>query len=166
MRVNSGVPKVVGMYLSDHGTVYNNNEMPVGKCHSTINPAVSKYIPIFDGIQLKMESGIKFCDLEDQRNEIEVYDRNVSTNKALSSLTVKQKKIDITANDLHLGPVELLLNFTGLRVSIVSKSGMRKTFLPLSTERFGEFKGKLVIMAIHSINSPQMIGVLRATPSE
>ena len=157
MHVLTKVPKVVGMYLSDNGNVYNNRSLPISKYQSTIEPAVSKYIPILNAITVNLESGLKFCDLEDQRSEIELYDKNMVVNKTLSPTTIKTKKIDVTANDLYVGPIDIVLNFTGLRLVVRTTSGLRKLYLPLTNEKFGDFKGKVVIMSIHTLNSPQMV---------
>lgn len=157
MHVLSKVPKVVGMYLSDNGNVYNNRSLPISKYQSTIEPEVSKYIPILNAITVNLESGIKFCDLEDQRNEIELYDKNMVVNKTLSPNAIKTKKIDVTANDLYAGPIVLVMNFTGLRLAVRLTNGIRKLYLPLTSEKFGDFKGKVVIMSIHTLNSPQMV---------
>lgn len=143
--------KIVGMYLSDFGDVYNNTSK-----RSFITDEFSNYIPIFNLFNLNNQEEIRFADGANKNNEIVTYNKNTSSQR-LSSGVIRSKKIDVTANDLILGPVNLFLNFTRYNITTVVGGEYQKTFLPIENDKLDCFKGKVIVLTINTFNNPKLI---------
>lgn len=148
--------KIVGLYFSDTGNVYGNSATHLAKNNSYITDELGGYVPILDYISLNTRDEVKFADGLDKNKEVTSYNRNASTQK-LSPEIVKRSRLDVTVNDLFLGPVRLVLNFTKFNITINTVGEFRKTYVPLQSSKFEMFDGRLILLDIHSLNSPKNI---------
>lgn len=144
---------VIGMYLSDSGSLYNTSN---NTSNSVIETEYSQYLPILELFDFDSKRELRFVDGVSLTNEIQTYNRNLPGSK-LNDTVIRRSKLDVTQNDLFLGPIRILLNFSQHNVTMVTNDNIRKTFVPLQSDRMGDFEGKVLIMSIHSLNTPTMI---------
>lgn len=148
MIVNSEVPKILGMYLSDTHDVYNNTEQ---KTHLTNDGF--KYLPIVDFIHFSRQEEVRFINGKNINDEIITYNRNTSSRK-LNADTVYNNKIEVTQNDLLLGPINIVLNLSQYNITFNTPGDFRKTYLPIKNKKLEEYYGKIIMLTIHTFNNP------------
>ena len=144
--------KVLGMYLSDNGDVYNNE-----RHKGFIGNGSDIYAPILNLIQLNNNEEIRFIDGENKNKEIVTYNVHTSTNKNLSPTAIKAKRFNVSVNDLLAGPVKILLNFTKYNVTLSCRDGFSKTFVPIENDNCDAFKGRIILLTLRTLNSPKVI---------
>ena len=145
-------PRIVGMYLSEYGNIYND----MNKRTFINKDEFAGYIPVLNLFSINSNEDVKFADGLNKDNEIVSYNRAISSQK-LGPTIARKKKLDVTHNDLVVGPVYLFLNFTRYNVTVTEKGEFRKTFLPLVNDKLQEFSGKLIVLTIRNFNSPKLI---------
>lgn len=145
--------KPIGMYVPDHNGVYNNNSED---CNSFISKDFNGYIPIFNLIEINKTEELKFVDGKNKNNEITTYDTGIA-GRNFNETIRKNFKLDVSFNDLFVGPISIILNFTEHILTVIDRNEFRKTFIPIGNDRLAEFKGKVILLNIHSLNSPKMI---------
>jgi hypothetical protein len=138
----------VGMYISDAQTLNRskskgsqwlcNKEMP--------------YLPVLNWIQINADNQIKLCSGECVGKDIETLHDNHTLNRYTPDV-MQNSKIDITTNDLLIGPVELALNFTDRTLTLTPASGLPKSYSALSLKSVPALQGKLVLLSIHTLNT-------------
>lgn len=140
--------ELCGMYVTDSGTLSNvstgggywmtHNDMP--------------YVPIFNLINISPGNEVRLASGESIGKDITIYSEHHRLNKLHEDILTKTK-LDVSTNDLLSGSVDLVLNFSGKRITITSRSGIPKSFGPLSLRAMPELDGKIVIVSIHTLNS-------------
>lgn len=144
-------PKILGMYFSDSGNVYNNN-----RTNLFVANEMNGYVPVLDLIEITKNEDLRLVDGKNVDNELVTYNKLTSSRK-LDDKAIRHKKLDVTANDLYVGPVRLFLNFSNYHVSLNSRGEFRKTYSPLESSKMENFKGKMFIVDLHTFNTPQFI---------
>lgn len=139
-----------GIYLPDDDNSYR------GGVKFKKTSGMSKYIPIWNEVKLSLGSDIVLTDGANKYEEVSTYNRH-STTKFLLDSKVKENRIDVTHNDLMIGPVKFLFNFTLKDISLKDENGLVKTFSPIVNNKMEEFYGKVVIFEITPINLPQTV---------
>lgn len=151
MGFETFTPKILGMYYSDSGNVYNNS-----RTNLFVSNEMNGYVPILDLIEIKKNEDLRFVDGKNVENEIVTYNK-LTNSRNLDQRTIKTRKIDVTPNDLYLGAVRLLLNFSDHYVTANLPGEFRKTYAPLESTKLENYKGKIFLIEIHTFNTPQFI---------
>ena len=149
MKTVSKPATVIGMYLTDSSDLYNGNKLCMPSKHH-------KYIPIVGLVKINSAAELTLTDGNNISNEIVSYDRCTS-GKSLSPETVRSKRIDITHNDLYMGPIRIVLNLSNKDISVSDEREFRKTFNKIKQDKLEEFAGKVIIYNIYTLNTPQHI---------
>lgn len=152
MHTNSSKPKILGMYLSENRDLYNNTTRE----NSYFTDEGFKYLPVLELFSISSNEDVRFIDGKNINNEIVTYNRNVSTQK-LSNDIVERKRIDITQNDILLGPIHIILNLTEHNITMSLQDEYRKTFRPIRNKHLESYYGKVLILTIQSFNNPKVI---------
>lgn len=147
MKTVSNPSKVVGMYLSDTGDVYN-------KTRIRIEDKYSGYMPLVNLIKLNLSAELTLSDSVSKTNEIVSYDRRTS-GQALLKDVIRSKRLDITQNDVFMTPIRIVLNLTHKDITISDDSEFRKTFNKLIQDKLEQFAGKVVILSLYTVNTPE-----------
>ena len=100
-------PRIVGMYLSEYGNIYND----MNKRTFINKDEFAGYIPVLNLFSINSNEDVKFADGLNKDNEIVSYNRAISSQK-LGPTIARKKKLDVTHNDL----VGLLSRLPGLRL--------------------------------------------------
>lgn len=146
-------PKILGMYLSDNKSLYNNID---GTQNSFFTNEGINYLPVLDLFDIKSNEDIILVDGKNRDKELSTYNRHISS-KNLDLATTKAKRIDITQNDILLGPVDIVLNLTGCDISISLSNEYRKSYRPIESDPLSPYYGKLLLLSVQSFNNPKMI---------
>lgn len=145
--------QVIGCYFTDYNDFYNTN---IHK--KSYVEANSKYIPILQLLKVEHDANVVFVDGVDKNNEVVTHNTaNVFQARRLSPLIVNKNKINISANDLYLGPVELLLNFSRNHITTISNTGFHKTYRTIGCDLMDDYAGNIILMKIYTINLPSAI---------
>lgn len=140
--------EAVGMYITDAGSLSRTS----GGTSYWLSHKQMPYLPLLNWIQISPENEVRLASGESIGQDITTYNEHHRLNK-LNEDILTRTKLDVTANDLFIGPIEMALNFSGKRLTITSRSGIPKSFAPLSLRSMPELDGKLVILSVHTINS-------------
>lgn len=143
--------KVVGLYYPDHGNIYNNVSTV-----SFSSEELNGYLPVLDLIRFNTDEVVKFGNGKNKSDEVVARSCNY-TSGGLSQDIARRKIIDVTQNDLLVGPVTILLNFTDYNVTAIDHNEIRKTYRPLINTTFEEYSGKILIIKYYTLNSPLAI---------
>jgi len=146
--------RVIGMYLSDHGNIYFNGDN--ANRTAFITSEFSNYIPILDFIEINHRKEVTFGNGINKNDEIVTYNKAIS-GRSFSEAVIRNGNIEVSANDLFIGPITLFLNFSNYNLTVVNENEFRKTFVPIENDHLEDFKGKIVIMNIHTLNTPKSI---------
>lgn len=146
--------KVIGMYLSDQANVYLNGDATAKTTFFTSE--FEGYIPILNLIEINHRQELTFANGVNKNEEIVTYNRAVA-GRGFSESVIRNTKLDVTANDLFVGPITFLLNFTNYNLTVVTNKEFRKTYVPIENAHLEEFKGKVVVMNLHTLNTPKRI---------
>ena len=146
--------KVIGMYLSDHGNVYLNGDNTAKT--TFITSEFNSYIPILNLIEVNHRQELTFANGVNKNEEIVTYNRGVS-GRGFSDAVIRKNKLDVSVNDLFVGPITIFLNFTNYNLTVVTDKEFRKTFVPIENTHLEEFRGKMVIVNLHTLNTPKNI---------
>ena len=140
--------KVVGLYYPDHGNIYNNVSTV-----SFSSEELNGYLPVLDLIRFNTDEVVKFGNGKNKSEEVVARSCNYLAG-GLNQDIARRKIIDVTQNDLLVGPVTLLLNFTNYNVTAIDCNEIRKTYRPLVNTTFEEYSGKILIIKYYTLNSP------------
>jgi hypothetical protein len=144
-------PEMVGVYLTDGATV-----APSQKGQNYWLPETSRFLPILNMLQFTERAELRLADTAQSSNDIETY--NAKTNNySLNQSLITRNRLDVSAGDLLVGGVRLVLNFMESPVSVKTRSDIPKLFRPLVNSQLEDYKGKLVVLSFHSFNTPTMI---------
>lgn len=143
--------KTVGFYCTDSEDIYNGSTL-----RAVIEDKFTSYLPVVNLFNINQAAEVKFTNTINKGSEIVTYNKGVST-KNLDDSTIRSKRIDITQNDLFMGPVRMVLNFTSRPVTIGMGGELRKTFARLNQDKFTEQSGKLLVFSIYTLNTPSFI---------
>ena len=146
--------KVIGMYLSDSSGVYFNGDEKSKTAF--ITSEFSNYIPILDLLQINHRQEVKFANGINKNEEVVTYNKGIS-GRSYTDSVIRQNNIDVSVNDLFVGPMTLFLNFTQYNLTVINNKEFRKTFVPIENNHLDDFKGKVVIMNLHTLNTPKNI---------
>lgn len=145
--------KIVGMYLSDFGAVYPS---PInGTMNSFIKPEFNGYIPILNLFSFNNSNNIIFSNGINKDKEIVTFSKR-NTSRNFNSTALKTK-VEVTDNDLMLGPVRILLNLTDYNVTTVTKDNVKKIYKPVKNDNFEEFYGKIIVLTLRTFNTPRYV---------
>jgi len=149
-------PKILGMYLSDTKKVYTSADPSQ---NSFFTKEGVNYLPILNMFEIKSYEDIVFCDGKLTTNEINTHNTTVANknNIYLDQDYIEKTRIDITQNDLLLGPVNIVLNLTDYNITIGLSNEYRKTYKGIKSAPLSEYNGKVIILSITSFNNPKMI---------
>ena len=140
----NAVPDIVCGFMSENGVIYKGNDF-------------NDYVPILEEMEFKTTSEIKFIHDNNVCLNIDTYDER-STNKKLNQAIKKNKKLDVTANDINVGGTDLVLNFTDMNLVIYNKYNIPHMLTPLDNEVLrNKYKGKVVFLTIHRLNNPNIV---------
>ena len=149
MKTVSRPSEVIGMYLTDNGDIYSKGKI-------CLDEKYEGFMPIVNLVKVNHTSEITLSDTVSKSNEIVSYDRRTSGQQLLKQI-VQSKRIDITQNDLFMGPIRIVLNLTNKDITISDESEIRKTFGKMIQDKLERFAGKVLIMSIHTLNSQDLI---------
>lgn len=152
MKTISKPAEIIGMYLNDNGDLYNTTNF-------LLEEKFSKYMPVLELYKLNTTAEVVLTDGHNKSNEIVSYDRCVS-GKSLSPDVVRSKRVDITHNDVYMGPIRIVINLTSNDVTINDENEFRKTFNRIKQDKLEEFAGKLVVFTTYTLNTPTHINDL------
>lgn len=142
------------MYISDNGSLYSNGD--ANKKTTFITSEFSNYIPILELIEINHRKELTFANGINKNEEVVTYHKGLS-GRNFTPDVIKRGNIDVTANDLFMGPMTIFLNFTNLCLTVVSGKEFRKTFVPIYNDKLQEFQGKVIIINLHTLNNPKNI---------
>lgn len=146
--------KVIGMYLSDNGNVYFNGDNSAKT--SFITSEFSNYVPILDFLEINHRKEVTFANGVNKNEEIVTYNKAIS-GRSFSDAVIRNGNINVSVNDLFVGPITLFLNFTNYNLTVVTDKEFRKTFVPIENNHLEEFKGRVIVMNLHTLNTPKSI---------
>jgi hypothetical protein len=144
--------EVVGMYITD---TQNLNTNSGGSSHWMGN-ADMPYLPLLNYISIAPDDQVRLASAQGIGKDITTYNTHYGMRKFTNEV-VKSSKLPVAMNDLLVGPVNLAFNFTERKLTLTSSSGIPKSFTPLSLDSLAQFKGKLILMSIHTLNSMESI---------
>lgn len=131
-------------FMAENGTIFNGN-------------LFDDYLPVLQEMEFKASSEIKFIHNNDVCLNIDTYDEH-ATNKKLNQAIKKNKKLDVTTNDINVGATELVLNFTDMKLVVYNKYNIPHLLCPLDNEILkSKYKGKVVFLTIHRLNNPNLV---------
>lgn len=151
MRLDFAKMQPIGVYLTDSSDLYNGINQRVH-----VEDKYKGYLPILNMFSINGSAEVIFSDTRDKSKEVISYNRCLS-NKNLDSETIRTKRIDITHNDLYLGPIRILLNYTSQAVTVNMANEYRKTYPRIQQDQFEEYMGKIMIFSIFTLNTPALI---------
>lgn len=136
---------------SDKNMVYSGNTVMY------INPdAKFNYAPIFEAISINDDTTIKFTDSRDVSNDISThypsYDRIVRK-RVYGQEVITKSMLDVSSNDLQLGPSRFILNLTNKPITTVTEDMYAYTYNPVMCDKLLDFLGKVVILTSIKINT-------------
>lgn len=138
----------IGMYFTDAASLgYGKGCAPYW-----LSSKDMPYLPVLNWIQFNDDAEVRLASGETIGKDITTYNENQRLNR-LSDSILTRSKLNVTTNDLFVGPVRIALNFTNKHVTITSSSGLAKCFSPLENSGFSQFDGRLLILEIHTLNS-------------
>lgn len=146
--------RVIGMYLADNGNVYFNGDKNAKT--TFITSEFSNYVPILEMLNIDHRKEVVFANGVNKNEEVVTYNKAIS-GRSFNDAVIRQGKIDVTANDLFVGPITLFLNFTSHNLTVVTNKEFRKTFAPIENDHLDDFKGKIVVLNLHTLNTPKSI---------
>ena len=149
MKTVSKPATVIGMYLTDSNDLYNGSKLCLASKYD-------KYLPVVGLVKINSAAELTLTDGNNISNEIVSYDRCTS-GKNLSTDVVRSKRIDITHNDLYMGPIRVVINLSNKDISVSDEREFRKTFNKIKQDKLEEFAGKVIIYNIYTVNTPQHI---------
>lgn len=139
----------VGMYVTE-GRVLDKT--PMGKSGHWLCRKDFPYLPIFNWIQITPDNQVVLSSTSSEISNIDNSHCGYNLTKYTEDV-MKKSKIDISSNDLLMGPVNLMFNFTGVSLTITSHSGIPKSYAPLTLTSLPDLSGKLVLVTIHTLNT-------------
>ena len=142
--------KIIGMYLSDHGSVYSNDKT------TFIDSELSDYIPILNFIEINHKKEVTFANGINKNQEVVTYNKSTS-NRSFREDVIRRDFLDVTENDLFVGPITIFLNFTNYNITVIDKNEFRKTFVPIRNKHLEKFEGKFIIFYLRTLNTPKLI---------
>lgn len=146
--------RVIGMYLADNGNVYFSGDKTAKT--TFITSEFSNYLPILEMVSIDHRKEVVFANGVNKNEEVVTYNKGIA-GRSFNDAVIRQGKIDVTANDLFIGPITLFLNFTSYNLTVVTNKEFRKTFVPIENAHLDDFKGKVVILNLHTLNTPKSI---------
>lgn len=156
MKHVSNEMKLIGYYCTENNQLIGSKQVAV-----KLESEYSKYLPILQLFNINLKGEAKFTDTRNFSNDLDPYD-GYTSGLRLSPTVIKDKRIDITQNDLLAGPVRLILNFTDRGISICSHGEYRKHFVPLDSTMLKDKStaGKVLIFTIYTLNTPELVGTV------
>lgn len=151
METLSVKPVILGLYLSDTRDVYNNTTTK-----SIVNKNSIGYLPIVELFDINRQEEVRFIDGKNISGEVVSYNRNTSS-QSLDHSAIINSRLNVTQNDLLLGPVYVVLNLTQYNITMSVAGDHRKVFRPLESKRFEDYYGKVLIVTLSTFNNPKQI---------
>lgn len=145
-------PEPIGMYITDGTTLSHGGGAP----SYWITHKQMPYLPILSCLHISTDNEIRLASGESISSDITSYNETYRLIK-MDEDVVKKSKLDITSNDLFIGPIQIGLNFTGKRITVTDREGIPKSFAPLSFRGFSDLDGKFVIISVRTVNSTNSI---------
>lgn len=145
-----GIP--VGMYVTDATTLAHHK----GAASYWITHKEFKYVPILRMLNVSNDNEVRLASGDSIQEDITTYNQNYRLTMMDEKL-VEKTKLNTTTNDLLINTIDIALNFTGKRVTIVSHRSGPKSFAPLKLEPAHEFQGKLLFLTLYALNSKENI---------
>lgn len=150
--VNSST--IVGMYATDAAMLSNTQTSQPYWLNNNHSCAL-RYLPVLDYIRFNQNEEFTFCT--DKHSEgLQAYNENNRLHP-LSHEAIREKKINVSVNDLFCGDIDTILNFTGRYITATADTGIAKMFAPLDPTKFGELGGSIVVVSIVTLNSPSAV---------
>lgn len=150
MKTVTKTSKIVGGHIPELSDIHSNTEAIV------IEDEFDCYLPILSGFSRVMDFELRLMNMESHRESIYTHNKN-RNDRWLSDQKVRETKIDVTRNDLSLGPERIILNFTDRPLTVGDRGEMRKTYAPIYNEKLSQFAGKILILEVHALNTPDFI---------
>ena len=145
-----GIP--VGMYVTDATTLAHHR----GAESYWITHKEFNYVPILRMLNISNDNEIRLASGERIEEDITSYNQNYRLTM-MDEAKVEKTKLNVTTNDLLVNTIDIALNFTGKRVTIVGHRGGPKSYAPLKLEPMHEFQGKLLFLTLYTLNSKESI---------
>lgn len=145
---------IVGLYATDAAMLSNSQTSQPYWLNSN-NICALRYLPVLDYIRFNQNEEFTFCT--DKHSEgLQAYNENNRLHP-LSAEAIRDKKLNVTVNDLFCGDIDMVLNFTGRYITATADTGIAKMFAPLDPTKFGELDGSIVVVSIVTLNSPSAV---------
>lgn len=140
---------IVGMYIHDVGSIsITGNQKSVWKAREG-----SRYLPLLNLFTLHSNADIKFTTGENVSDDIITHDERATT-KRFSQSVMDKSKLNVTQNNLILGTVYVVLNFTKYNLTLTANKSLPDLYRPLSNSSMSEYQGKLIIFSVTNIGTP------------
>lgn len=140
------------MYVTDATTLAHHRGAPsYWITHKEFN-----YVPILRMLNVSNDNEIRLASGERIEEDITSYNQNYRLT-VMDEVKVEKTKLNVTTNDLLINTIDIALNFTGKRVTIVGHRGGPKSYAPLKLEPMHEFQGKLLFLTLYTLNSKENI---------
>lgn len=116
--------------------------------------AFDEFIPIVNEFSIPDTTALEFKNIHDVNLSINEYDRS-SNGRNLAEKVIKNKKIDVTHNDVNVGTTTIVLNFTDTPITCYNSLNLPTILYPLQTTKLKDrWHGKIIIIQIHRLMSP------------
>lgn len=144
----------IGLYVTDAS---NFSGLRPETSHIKETGSVERFTPILDLFNPSGKPELRFASSSGfAQNDIRT-DNETDPTRRLDESIRSVKTLSTHANDLFLGGVQIVLNFTKHTVTIIDPLGISKKFVSLESKRFEDYKGCLVFVTIRSLNNPEFM---------
>jgi hypothetical protein len=144
--------KILGMYLPNTKALYPG---VTREAKFNIVPGNIDYLPVLELFSLKDNEEITLVDGNNVSNDLPTYN-SAASSQNLTSAVIANKRLDVSQNDLLLGPVTIVINLTGHNVTICTDDGLKKMFRSIKSDKLNSHDGKLLILTLYTFNNPRM----------
>lgn len=155
MRMTNPKREIVGMYHTDSALIAKTQISEPYWLHNT-DESTLDFLPVLDFIRINPNEEIKFCN-GNGSEYLETYNIHNRFTPASEEI-VKKRKIDVSQNSLFGNDINIVINLTGLNLTLTFNNGWPNMYRPLDIPKLAhKHAGCLLIVTVTCLNSPKSV---------